>query len=134
MNVSEGVKAADYAKEAMNFTIDDGKNSVNVQVGTTKANGGSRTNVQMLKEAADQINKSKVGVKATVVEKDGVASLQLEGKETGKGKDFEVSGELGAAKGAENVQTEAANAKYSVSADGRTTEYDTETNNVSSGY
>ena len=134
MNVSEGVKAADYAKSAMNFTVDDGKNSVNVQVGTTKANGGSRTNVQMLKEAADQINKSKVGVKATVVEKDGVASLQLEGKETGKGKDFEVSGELGAAKGAENVQTEAANAKYSVTADGRTTEYETETNNVSIGY
>ena len=89
----------------------------------------------MLKEAADQINKSKVGVTASVVEKDGVASLQLEGKETGEGKTFTVSGEqLGAAAGVENVKTESANAKYSVTADGRTTEYETDTNKVSIGY
>lgn len=114
VNVSDGVKGSEYAKSAMNFTVGDGKNSVNVRVGTTKANGGSRTNAQMLQEAADQINKSKVGVTASVVQKDGVASLQLEGKSTGEGKDFTVSGELGAAAGADNVKTEAANAKYSV--------------------
>ena len=135
VNASEGVKASDYAKSAMNFTVGDGKNSVNVSVGTVKANGGSKTNAQMLKEAADQINKSKVGVTASVVEKDGVASLQLEGKETGEGKTFTVSGEqLGAAAGVENVKTESANAKYSVTADGRTTEYETDTNKVSIGY
>lgn len=135
VNASEGVKASDYAKSAMNFTVGDGKNSVNVSVGTVKANGGSKTNAQMLKEAADQINKSKVGVTASVVEKDGVASLQLEGKETGEGKTFTVSGEqLGAAAGVENVKTESANAKYSVTADGKTTEYETDKNNVSIGY
>lgn len=134
VNVSDGVKGSEYAKSAMNFTVGDGKNSVNVRVGTTKANGGSRTNTQMLQEAADQINKSKVGVTASVVQKDGVASLQLEGKETGEGKNFTVSGELGAAAGAENVKTEAANAKYSVTADGRTTEYESDKNNVSIGY
>lgn len=134
VNVSDGVKGSEYAKSAMNFTVGDGKNSVNVRVGTTKANGGSRTNAQMLQEAADQINKSKVGVTASVVQKDGVASLQLEGKETGEGKNFTVSGELGAAAGAENVKTEAANAKYSVTADGRTTEYESDKNNVSIGY
>ena len=69
------------------------------------------------------------------VEKDGVASLQLEGKETGEGKNFTVSGDkLGAAAGVENVKTESANAKYSVTADGRTTEYETDTNKVSIGY
>ncbi len=135
VNASDGVKGSDYAKSAMNFTVGDGKNSVNVQVGTTKANGGSRTNTQMLQEAADQINKSKVGVKASVVHKDGVASLQLEGKETGEGKNFTVSGEqLGAAAGIDNVKTEASNAKYSVTVDGRTTEYESEKNNVSIGY
>ncbi len=134
VNVSDGVKGSEYAKSAMNFTVGDGKNSVNVRVGTTKANGGSRTNAQMLQEAADQINKSKVGVTASVVQKDGVASLQLEGKSTGEGKDFTVSGELGAAAGADNVKTEAANAKYSVTVDGRTTEYESDKNNVSIGY
>ena len=134
MNVSEGVKAADYAGSAMDFTVGDGKNSVNVQVSAVKANGGSKTNAQMLKEAAEQINKSKVGVTASVVEKDGVASLQLEGKETGAGKEFTVSGELGAAAGAENVKTEAVNAKYSVTEGGHTTEYEAATNNVSIGY
>ena len=134
VNVSDGVKGSEYAKSAMNFTVGDGKNSVNVRVGTTKANGGSRTNAQMLQEAADQINKSKVGVTASVVQKDGVASLLLEGKSTGEGKDFTVSGELGAAAGADNVKTEAANAKYSVTVDGRTTEYESDKNNVSIGY
>lgn len=134
VNESAGVKASDYANSAMNFTVGDDKNSVNVQVSAVKANGGSKTNAQMLKEAAEQINKSKAGVTASVVEKDGVASLRLEGKETGAGKEFEVSGELGAAAGAENVKTEAANAKYSVTEGGRTTEYEAATNKVSIGY
>lgn len=118
MNVSEGVKAADYAKSAMNFTVDDGKNSVNVQVGTTKANGGSRTNVQMLKEAADQINRGSSNVKASVVQKDGVSSLQLEGRYSGEANTFSVNGQLGAAAGADAVKTEAANSKYSVTTGG----------------
>lgn len=134
VNVSEGVKASAYANSGMNFTVGDDKNSVNVQVSAVKANGGSKTNAQMLREAADQINKSKANVTASVVEKDGVASLQLESKETGIGHRFEVSGEMGAAAGAENVKTEAANAKYSVTSSGMTTEYESESNTVSVGY
>ena len=134
MNVSEGVKASAYAQSGMNFTVGDDKNSVNVQVSAVKANGGSKTNAQMLREAADQINKSKANVTASVVEKDGVASLQLESKETGTSHRFEVSGEMGAAAGAENVKTEAANAKYSVTSSGMKTEYESESNTVSVGY
>ena len=127
MNVSEGVKASAYAQSGMNFTVGDDKNSVNVQVSAVKANGGSKTNAQMLREAADQINKSKANVTASVIEKDGVASLQIESKET-------VSGEMGAAAGAENVKTEAANAKYSVTSGGIKTDYESESNTVSVGY
>lgn len=134
VNVSEGVKASAYANSGMNFTVGDDKNSVNVQVSAVKANGGSKTNAQMLREAADHINKSKANVTASVVEKDGVASLQLESKETGTSYRFEVSGEMGAAAGAENVKTEAANAKYSVTSSGMTTEYESESNTVSVGY
>ena len=118
MNVSEGVKASAYAQSGMNFTVGDDKNSVNVQVSAVKANGGSKTNAQMLREAADQINKSKANVTASVIEKDGVASLQIESKETGTSNAFEVSGEMGAAAGAENVKTE----------------YESESNTVSVGY
>ena len=134
MNVSEGVKASAYAQSGMNFTVGDDKNSVNVQVSAVKANGGSKTNAQMLREAADQINKSKANVTASVIEKDGVASLQIESKETGTSNAFEVSGEMGAAAGAENVKTEAANAKYSVTTSGMKTEYESESNTVSVGY
>ncbi len=134
MNVSEGVKASAYAQSNMNFTVGDDKNSVNVQVSAVKANGGSKTNAQMLREAADQINKSKANVTASVIEKDGVASLQIESKETGTSNTFEVSGEMGAAAGAENVKTEAANAKYSVTSGGIKTDYESESNTVSVGY
>ena len=134
MNVSEGVKASAYAQSGMNFTVGDDKNSVNVQVSAVKANGGSKTNAQMLREAADQINKSKANVTASVIEKDGVASLQIESKETGTSHTFEVSGEMGAAAGAENVKTEAANAKYSVTSGGIKTDYESESNTVSVGY
>ena len=134
MNVSEGVKASANAQSGMNFTVGDDKNSVNVQVSAVKANGGSKTNAQMLREAADQINKSKANVTASVIEKDGVASLQIESKETGTSNAFEVSGEMGAAAGAENVKTEAANAKYSVTTGGMKTEYESESNTVSVGY
>ncbi len=134
MNVSEGVKAGAYASADMNFTVGDDKNSVNVKVSAVKANGGSKTNAQMLREAADQINKSKANVTASVVEKDGVASLQLVGKETGIGNEFKVSGEMGAAAGAENVKTETANAKYSVTSSGMTTDYESKSNTVSVGY
>lgn len=133
-NASEGVKASAYAQSNMNFTVGNDKNSVNVQVSAVKANGGSKTNAQMLREAADQINKSKANVTASVVEKDGVASLQIQGKETGAGNTFEVSGEMGAAAGAENVKTEAVNAKYSVTTGGVTTEHESESNTVSVGY
>lgn len=134
VNVSDGVKASAKAESDMNFTVGDSTKSVNVQVSTLNRNGSTKTNVEMLTEAANQINYSDSNVKASVVQKDGVASLQLETKATGAGNTFSVSGELGAAAGAENVKTESANAKYSVTTDGRTNQYESNTNDVSVDY
>lgn len=130
MNVSEGVKASAKADSDMNFTVGNSASSVNVRVSALNSDGSSKTNAQMLKEAADQINRGSTNVTASVVQKDGVASLQLEGKYTGAANTFNVSGELGAAAGAEAVKTEAANSKYSITAGGKTTQHESYSNNI----
>lgn len=130
VNVSEGVKASEKAQSDMDFTVGNALNSVNVKVSAANADGTAKTNAQMLKEAADQINSGSTNVKASVVQKDGVASLQLEGKYTGAANSFEVSGNLGAAAGAEAVKTEAANSKYSITTGGKTTQHESYSNDV----
>lgn len=130
VNVSEGVKASDKAQSDMDFTVGNAINSVNVKVSAVNTDGTSKTNAQMLKEAADQINSGTSNVKASVVQKDGTASLQLEGKYTGAANTFDVSGNLGAAAGADTVKTEAANSKYSITSGGKTTQHESYTNEV----
>lgn len=130
VNVSEGVKASEKAQSDMDFTVGNALNSVNVKVSAANADGTAKTNAQMLKEVADQINSGSSNVKASVVQKDGVASLQLEGKYTGAANSFEVSGNLGAAAGAEAVKTEAANSKYSITTGGKTTQHESYSNDV----
>ncbi|MCI9076048.1 MAG: hypothetical protein HFH10_09675 [Dorea sp.] len=130
VNVSEGVKASDKASSDMDFTVGNALNSVNVKVSAVNSDGSAKTNADMLKEAADQINRGTSNVKASVVQKDGVASLQLEGKYTGVANSFEVTGNLGAAAGADTVKTEAANSKYSVTVGGKTTQHESYSNDV----
>ncbi|MCI8593376.1 MAG: flagellar filament capping protein FliD [Lachnospiraceae bacterium] len=130
LNVSDGVRASAKADSDMNFAVDDGSKTVNVRVSAVDNNGAARTNADMLKEAAEQINRGNNGVTASVVQKDGVASLQLESKSTGADNTFRVSGQMGAAAGVENVQAEAANAKYSVSSNGQTMQFESRTNEV----
>lgn len=131
INVSEGVKASAKADSDMNFTVGNAASSVNVQVSALNSDGTSKTNAQMLNEAASQINRGSSNVKASVVQKDGVASLQLEGRYTGAANTFEVNGELGAAAGANTVKTEAANSKYTMTTGGVTTQHESYSNNVS---
>lgn len=131
VNVSEGVKASGKADSDMNFTVGNAASSVNIQVSSLNGDGTAKTNAQMLNEAADQINKRSSNVTASVVQKDGVASLQLEGKYKGAANAFSVSGELGAAGGADAVKTEAANSKYSITAGGKTTQHESYSNNIS---
>ncbi len=129
-NVSAGVKGSDTAAESMNFTVGNGARSVNVNVDALNSDGTSKTNAQMLKEAADQINNGSANVRANVVEKDGVSTLELTGTYTGVHNGFQVSGDLGAAKGLDAVKTEAANSRYSVTIDGKTTNYESYSNDI----
>lgn len=129
-NTSDSVKASDKAQADMNFTVSSLTGTTDVKVSSLNKDGSAKSNYQMLREAADQINGSDSGVKASLVQKDGNVSLELSGKETGTMSAFSVSGELGAASGLDAVGTEAANAKYSVKADGKTTNYESQSNNV----
>ncbi len=130
INVSEAVSAYAGAASDMNFTLSGSAGSVNVQVSATDSNGVSRTNVQMLRDAAAQINDSAVGVRATVVEEDGNASLKLESLNTGTAYGFQVSGELGSAAGADQVETAGSNARYSVTENGVAREYTSSRNEI----
>lgn len=130
MNVSDGVKASEKAASDMNFTVGNSVSSMDVRVSALGSDGTAKTNAQMLKEAADQINRGSSNVTASVVQKDGVASLQLEGKYTGAANAFSVTGELGAAAGADAVKTEAANSKYSMTTGGVTTQHESFSNKV----
>jgi len=130
VNISEGVKASEKASSDMNFTVGNAASSVNVQVSALNSDGSSKTNAQMLKEAADQINRGSSNVKASVVQKDGVSSLQLEGRYSGEANTFSVNGQLGAAAGADAVKTEAANSRYSVTTGGKTTQHESYSNDL----
>lgn len=113
-NVSEGISGSAAATADMDFTVESKAGSVNVQVNALKEDGSAKTNREMLRDAAKQINKSDAGVLATVKEKDGVATLELTGRKTGSVNSFSVSGDMGAASGAQNIASAAQNAEYVV--------------------
>ncbi len=129
-NVSDTVSASASAVSDMNFTVSGSAGSVNVQVSAVADNGASRTNAQMLREAASQINDSAVGVRATVVEEDGNVSLKLDSMNTGSAYGFQVSGDLGSAAGVDEVQTAGSNARYSVTENGVTRDYTSSRNDI----
>lgn len=130
-NVSSSVKASDTAKNNMSFTVKSKNGFANVQVNNLTNDGKARTNKQMLEEAANKINMAKSGVQAKVVEKDGNVSLELTGEETGKINAFTVDGNFGDFSGLDKAKTEAGDAEYSVTENGKTQKYQSATNNVS---
>ncbi len=131
VNASTGVKASEKASVDMDFEVSGSQGSVSVQVSAQNDDGTAKSNRTMLKEAAQQINAGKTGVRASVEEKDGVASLVLKGRETGTRNAFQVSGEMGAAGGAQEIKTEAANAQYSVTTAGNITRnYTSQSNDI----
>lgn len=130
-NVSDSVNASDAAQTNMDFTAGNAVSSVNVQVNAVNEDGTAKTNIQMFQEAADQINKSLTNVRASVMQEKGIVSLALESKSAGKSGTFSISGELGIAAGADKAVTEASNAKYSVTMNGKTTEHESSVNTIS---
>lgn len=129
-NVSNGVKSSDSSGQDMAFTISGSSGSLNVNVNAVKEDGTGKTNKEMLQEAAVQINKGNAGLTASVKEKDGVSSLVLSSKDTGTAAAFTVSGNMGAAEGIQKTGTEAQNAQYSVTTDGHTKSYTSQSNQI----
>lgn len=129
-NTSTGVQGSAEAVQDMDFTIAGQNGSVDVQISKTNEDGTIKTNRDMLKEAAKQINTGETGVTASVTEKDGVASLTLSSGSTGSAAAFSVSGNLGAAAGADQISKTAQDAKYSVTIDKVTKDYTSQSNNI----
>lgn len=129
-NRSQGVSSGADAKEDMSFAITGQNGRFDFNVSALNENGTAKTNTQMLREAASAINKSDAGVLATVTQEDGKVVLSLQSRNTGTNAAFEVSGQLGAAQGLQDVSTEAANAQYSVTKNGRTQDYTSQSNSV----
>ena len=134
-NVSNGIKASDTAGDDMNFSIVGRNGAFDFSINAKKADGTGKSNLAMLQEAASAINKSGAGLTASVVQtKDGLASLEVTDEDTGSGATFEVNGQLGAAEGLQNVNREAADAQYSVTKNGVTTDYTSKSNSVELNY
>ena len=133
VNVSDTVTASDTAAEDMDFTVAGSLGTASVQVSSTYDDGTAKTNGTMLREAASQINSQNVGVRASVIEDNGEAYLKLESTHTGEVYGFRAEGQLGAASGADQVQTAALNAEYSVTENGITRNYTSSGNDITIG-
>lgn len=136
-NVSE----AHYAQEQtetgadMNFEIHGSGGSASVSISSTNPNGTAKTYNQMYQDAAKAINaNSQLGVKASVTNVEGKVSLVLTGSETGADNGFTVSGDMGAAGGLETTSTEAQDAEYTVTEDGFSQTYTSQSNEISLDY
>lgn len=132
VNSSDGVRGSAAAESSMDFSVIGNRgNAVSVSVDKNFEDGSTKSNRQMLKEAAAQINsKSEAGVKAFVEDKDGVSTLRIQGTKTGKDNSFSVTGSLGAAEGLDSVKEAAQDAIYTVTENGRTADHTSSTNNV----
>lgn len=135
-NISQGVISETEAAGDLRFSITDGRNqTVQIAVSARTDDETARTNGEMLYEAVHQINEnSSLGVKASVTEKDGVASLVLKAKETGEKNAFEVSVSSLGVMGLDQVHTSAQNAIYSVKEGKTSRNYESSSNEVSLDY
>lgn len=136
MNQSTGVDALAKASAGMDFSIrsesaSGGVSYASVRVDARRSGGGLKTNQEMLEEAASQINQAKSGAQASVLVKDGKASLQITGKTTGEGNNFQVSGNTGIAEGLSETAQAAQNARYTVTQNGASRNYISSTNEIS---
>ncbi|MCQ4727370.1 flagellar filament capping protein FliD [Anaerotignum faecicola] len=135
VNSSEFVSGSALASGDMNFAVESADGGrIDVNVSSVKENGGQKTNYQMMKEAAEQINKGDSGVRAEVVVDDGKTSLKLTSEKTGAANGFTVSGDEGAAKGIKETAQEGRDAVYKVTKEGVTREYTSSTNEISLDY
>lgn len=118
-NVSAGMKASDLAANDAAFSISGANGAVSVDVKALGADGNLKTNGQMLTEIADVVNKSGIGVKASISTKDGVSELSFASEKTGAKNAFEIQGDFAKENGFDKVSEQAADAEYTVAKNGR---------------
>ena len=134
-NVSQAVTSNQKATENAELSIVTNKGTTNINVSSVNANGVQKTNHQMLNDIAKEINRQNVGVRASVTSKDGKSTLQLTAKETGTDNSFVVNGKFAQDNGLDKAETEAQNAKYSVTdSSGDTQDFTSNSNKVSLDY
>lgn len=134
-NVSVANYATDQAEEDMEFEIAGPGGNQTISISSTNANGTKKTYKQMYQEAAKAVNaNSKTGVKASVESENGKVSLVLTGKNTGEANSFSVYGKTGAAAGLEYIDRAASDASYTVTQNGYSQSYTSDTNKVSIAY
>lgn len=116
----------------MNFEIQGSSGMAAISVSSTNANGTARTYNEMYQDAAKAINaQSDLGVKASVSNVDGKVSLVLTAKDTGERNGFTVTGDMGAAAGAEVASVQAQDAVYTVTENGYSQTQRSSSNKVS---
>lgn len=137
----QNASAAHYSQETvepgadLEFQINGASGSASVQVSSTNENGTAKTYNQMYQEAARAINQQPdSGVKASVSNVNGKVSLVLTAKKSGEANGFSVTGNAGAAAGIENASVEAQDAVYTVTENGSSQTYRSDTNKVSLDY
>lgn len=134
-NSSYGVKGTEIAKGNMSFSISNQKGNFLFDIQAIGKNGIAKANDDMLHEAANAINTSNSGIKATVGKNDnGDSVLSLESEDTGVNAAFSVDGDMGAAEGVQAATQNAANARYSITENGTTQEYTSQSNTVQLDY
>ena len=134
-NVSQAVTSNQKATENAELSIATSKGTTNINISSVNANGVQKTNHQMLNDIAKEINRQNVGVRASVTSKDGKSTLQLTAKETGTDNSFVVNGKFAQDNGLDKAETEAQNAKYSVTdSSGDTQDFTSNSNKVSLDY
>lgn len=118
-NVSNGMTAKDFAASDAAFSISGPNGSFSVDVKALDASGNAKTNGQMLTEIADVVNKSGIGVKASISTKDGVSEISFASEKTGKDNAFKIEGDFAKENGFDKVSEQAANAEYTVAKNGQ---------------
>lgn len=135
-NISQGIAGSAVSTSDLDFSITDSKNqTMQIAVSSQREDGSTRTNAEMLEEAVRQVNdNSSLGVRASVVEKDGSVSMMLQARETGEKNGFDVSVNSLGVMGLNQVRTAAQDAVYSVR-DGRNSRnYESSSNDVTLEY
>lgn len=109
-NSSTGVASGEAGALSGQLTIVT--NNKTVTINTDSLSG--KTNEEQLKSLATEVNRYKMGVSAKVVTKDGKASLEITGTQTGKNNGFVVSGGFAEKSGLNTASKLGQDAVYSV--------------------